>query len=120
MDMPSLQQPEFQTWALKWHCEASSIAFRNTSMLIEKHLKCVHGSAADPWFTKRISAVQNFHNCSKQISLPKYSSSDSNHSLIHSYHFYSASSSPQLLKSAADTERILCRSVTQGPQATAS
>src|SRR6218665_1874459 len=33
-------------------------------------------------------------------------------SFIHSGHFYSASSSPLLLRSAADTARILCRSFT--------
>src|SRR6218665_4195904 len=33
-------------------------------------------------------------------------------SFIHSVHFYSASSSPLLLRSAPDTARILCRSFT--------
>src|SRR6218665_15588 len=33
-------------------------------------------------------------------------------SFIHSGHFYSASSSPLLLRSATDTARILCRSFT--------
>src|SRR6218665_2730232 len=34
------------------------------------------------------------------------------HSFIHSDHFYSASSSPLLLRGAPDTERILCRNLT--------
>ena len=34
------------------------------------------------------------------------------HSFIHSNHFYSASSSPLLLRSAPDTARILCRNFT--------
>src|SRR6218665_41316 len=34
------------------------------------------------------------------------------HSFIHSGHFYSASSSPRLLRSASDTARKLCRSFT--------
>ena len=34
------------------------------------------------------------------------------HSFIHSDHFYSASSSPLLLRSAPDTARVLCRSFT--------
>ena len=34
------------------------------------------------------------------------------YSFIHSDHFYSASSSPLLLRSAPDTARILCRSFT--------
>jgi len=34
-------------------------------------------------------------------------------SFIHSGHFYIASSSPLLLRSASDTARILCRSFTQ-------
>src|SRR6218665_589634 len=34
------------------------------------------------------------------------------HSFIHSGHFYSASSSPLLLRSAPDTALILCRSFT--------
>src|SRR6218665_2375529 len=34
------------------------------------------------------------------------------HSFIYSDHFYSASSSPQLLRGASDTSRILCRSFT--------
>src|SRR6218665_1623820 len=34
------------------------------------------------------------------------------HSFIHSGYFYSASSSPLLLRSASDTARILCRSFT--------
>src|SRR6218665_815900 len=52
------------------------------------------------------------HWTSTGIEPKDYDESNNIHSFIHSDHFYSASSSPLLLRSASDTTGILCRSFT--------